>query len=192
MMTKKLRFKALNGLELEIPSNEILELEPAIETLGYVNEIKSKRWTLHVRLENFLNQAIKNYDLIISNPRYYLIRIDFFTSGLMYLGDLKSITLGALLDCWHLSDELNIYYKNHQYSLCYIGGSPLTNKFNALAYNVSDSTLLKLDTNLDNFKLHGKLVDWTDKFKKLNIQIPWEITNKKLNIYKLCGDLGLN
>ena len=68
----------------------------------------------------------------------------------------------------------------------------MTNKFNALAYNVSDSTLLKLDTNLDNFKLHGKLVDWTDKFKKLNIQIPWEITNQKLNIYKLCGDLGLN
>ena len=63
MMTKKLRFKALNGLELEIPSNEILELEPAIETLGYVNEIKSKRWTLHVRLENFLS-AYKNEEVI--------------------------------------------------------------------------------------------------------------------------------
>ena len=88
----------MNGLELEIPSNEILELEPAIETLGYVNEIKSKNG-LHVNLEIFLKQAIKNYQLINSNPHYYLTRIDFFTfSGLMYLGDLKPIALGALLD----------------------------------------------------------------------------------------------
>ena len=83
-------------------------------------------------------------------------------------------------------------YKNHQYSLCYIGGSPLTNKFTALAYNLNDSSVLNLNHKIDDFTLPGKVIEWTNRFKNINHQIPWELKNQGPIMFNLCSQLGLN